>query len=251
MKISKGGWSGVGIAAFAAILTGDNLLAFEVTLPAVNSGYYNLYGASSQSVGQKGNITLLGVHPTNGKMLYHNWLAFDLSIIDGTIVAATLEIYSVKGNASGQALIWRDVSTPFSQLGLAGTSPADKALGVQIFNDLGTGQIFATGTHAAAALNAFALNEDALASLNASEAYWAIGGETTATAVLTNPYNYAFGLTYGVDTEPDYTMQLRLEIEQPRLAARLANVPEAGSSIAMLGLGLLGLFARANRLRSK
>ena len=213
----------------------------------MNSGYYNHYGISSQSAGEKGNITLLGLDTTTGKILYHNWLAFDLSLVDGTIVAATLEIYSKPGNASQQPLIWRDVSTPYSQLGLPGTTWADKQFGKQVFNDLGTGQVFATGVHTAGALNSFTLNTDALTSLNAADGKWAIGGETTA-VVTKNPYNLAFGLTHGVDSAQPYTMQLRLEVENPpQITTRSANVPEGGATVLMLGLGMIGLFAMSRR----
>ena len=244
MKISNSWVSAISISIFSAVFPHSK--ASEIILPAVNSGFYNLYGQSSQSLGSGGNTGVLGAKVPAGSPLYYNWLAFDLSLINGAIVAATLEIYSDKRNTSGQGVLWRDVSTPYSQLGLAGTTTADKTLGKQIYSDLGSGQVYGQGTHTAGALNSFTLNGDALAALNATDSYWAIGGENTA--VVTAPYNFAFGYGTGI---PGTTMQLRLEVEEvSQLSTRSANVPEGGPTILMLGVGMIGLIALSRRAQT-
>ena len=250
MKLSNRRLGTISLGSIAFAILAGNTLASTVTLPAVNTGFYNIYGQSSQSLGQKGNIGMLGPQVAGGVPLYHNWLAFDLSLIDGTIVAATLEIYSNAKNTSGQGIIWRDVTTPYSQLGKSGTTTADKTLGKQIFADMGSGQIFAQGTHTAGmlnsyTLNSFALNGNAIASLNSTESFWAIAGENTE--VIKSPYNFAFGYNQGA--QDGLTMQLRVEVADP-VQSTSANVPEAGPTVLMLGVGMIGLFALSRRTQS-
>lgn len=220
------------IFAFSAILfPGITSFGTTLTLPAINSGDYNLYGKSSQSSGYQGNIALVGA-------LYHNWLSFDLAAVDGEIVGATLQIWSDPRNVSGQTITWRDVSTPYSQLG-----GSDLTLGKAIFADMGTGQVFGQGSHTAGALNSYVLNANALASLMATESIWTIAGGTPPPTEVDTGYNYAFGYTAGVNNKPAYTMQLVLDVAPSITTRAVADVPEAGWTLAMLGVGVLGLFA--------
>ena len=219
------------VTVSAILISGVTSLATTVTLPAVNSGYYNFYGQSSQSMRQQGNIGLVG-------SLYHNWLAFDLGLIDGQILGATLQIYSSAKNVSGQQVTWYDVSTPYGLLG-----GSDLALGKAIFADMGTGQVFGQGTHTAGGLNSFVLSPAALASLNASESIWTIAGSTPPPTMVDNGYNNAFGYTYGVNEKPAYTMQLVLDVAPSTTRETVVGVPEAGWTLGMLAVGIAGLLA--------
>lgn len=240
----------VGIAARALtigtlgfVLSSGNAFGVTFTLDAVGSGYYNLYGQSSQARGQAGNITAVGpVVGGDGRDLYHNWLAFDLSAVSGNIVGATLEIVSDSRNSSGQLIKWWDITTPSNQLGLPDVSDAAKALGRLVWADAGGGTLFGEGTHQAGALNTFTLNANALASLNATDSLWAIGGQNTATSASINQLNFAFG--YQMGPSRNYTMQLRLDVAD----VPTNRVPEAGSTLAMFGVGLFGVMQLRKRL---
>lgn len=170
--------------------------------------------------------------------LYHNWLAFDLGLIDGNILSASLQIYSNAKNVSGQQITWYDVTTPYNKLG-----GSDLTLGKAIFADMGTGQIFGQGLHTAGALNSYVLSPQALASLNAADSVWTISGSTPPPTMVDDGYNNAFGYTYGVNTKPTYTMQLVLDVAPSVTTASIANVPDGGWTLGMLSLGVLGLFA--------
>lgn len=182
-------------------------------------------------MGQQGNIGLVG-------SLYHNWLAFDLGLIDGQILGATLQIYSNAKNVSGQQVTWYDVSTPYNLLG-----GSDLTLGKAVFADMGTGQVFGQGTHTAGALNSYVLSPAALASLNANESFWTISGSTPPPTMVDNGYNNAFGYTYGVNAKPAYTMQLVLDVAPSTTSQAVVGVPEAGWTLGMLAVGIAGLLA--------
>jgi hypothetical protein len=192
--------------------------ADSVTLNASNSGYYNFVGFSNGSVG---NIAQIGE-------TYRSWLGFDLSGVGGTITSATLQVASEPRNSSGQIINWWDVSTPYSQLGTVGG-----AAGIGIFNDLGGGSLFAQGIHTAGGLNSFTLNSSALAALNAADSFWAIGGANSEA-------NLAFAYQNGISSQQ--TIRLVLDVQG-------TNVPDGGSTIIALGVGIVGLLGSRRFLR--
>jgi hypothetical protein len=193
-------------------------LADTITVNARNSGYYNLAGFSSGAVG---NIAQFGTS-------YRSWLGFDLSGIDGTITAATLQVASDSRNSSGQTIKWWDVTTPYSQLGSVSGSA-----GIAIFNDLGAGVSFGQGTHTAGSLNSFALNSSALVSLNAADSFWAIGG-------VNSQANFAFGYQNGVGN--NQTIRLVLDVQR-------TGVPDGGSTLIVVGASMLGMLGARRFLR--
>lgn len=212
--------------AFTALLTASSY-ADSVTLNAVNSGWYAYNGYSD---GQASNIAISGD-------TYRDWLGFDLSSVNGTIVGATLKVASDPRNSSNQTINWWDVTSPYPGLGVLDNS-AGRPVGKAVFADLGSGVLFGTGTHTAGTLNSFILNTDALASLNSSHSLWAIGG-SEATPDL------AFAYKNGVADKE--TIQLVLDV-LPREGQN--TVPESGSSMFMIGSACVGLLALRHRKRA-
>lgn len=216
------------LAVLATPLLIENVNADVVTVNASSSGWYNKYGLTNP------------LNPALGYGdAYRDWLGFDLSSIDGVITGATLKVNSDPRNGSGQAINWFDVTTPYANLGVVNGGLAGKA----IFSDLGTGILFGQGTHTAGTLNSYVLNADALASLNASESMWAIGGQSSAPSSA----GFAFGYRNGVSAGE--TIQLVLDVEPIVHNERIpsTDVPDAGSTLGMISLGICGLFAFSRR----
>jgi hypothetical protein len=185
----------------------------DITLDAVNSGWYYKSGTANGSHN--------GIYSVNG--VYRDWLGFDLSSIDEPIIGAVLEVKSNWQNQSGQLFNWWDVTTPYSSLGTSSLAT---------YNDLGSGILFASGIHTAGTINSFPLNADALASLNASSSFWAVGGQNTVA-------NAAFGWT------SDY-IKLVLTVQDPPPLNRFAgpaSVPDSSSSLVLLGIGVFGVLS--------
>ena len=113
--------------------------------------------------------------------LINDFFAFDIPPI-ASIMSASLVVYNPSsGYASGnpsETVVLHDVSTPISTL--AAYSPSESPTGRAVYNDLGSGVVFASQTVSAADNNsnvAFSLNDAAIASLIASLGQpWAIGG---------------------------------------------------------------------------
>jgi hypothetical protein len=95
------------------------------------------------------------------------------------------------------------------------------------------------GPQTSGSLNSYELNADALAALNDAEgSKWAIGGQEASGG-------YAHGYLGGVSS-PNNPIRLILGV-QPRA---VGNVPEAGSSVALVAFGfgaLVGLQSLAKR----
>jgi hypothetical protein len=205
--------------------------ATTVTVNAVNSGWYNYYGVPN---GTTANIAIWGDN-------YRDWLGFNLSGVNGVITSAILQVNSDSRNSSGQTINWWDVTSPYASLGTA-----SGAAGLSIFKDLDSGTLFGTGIHTAGTLNSFTLNAAALQSLNNSHSFWAIGGQESS-------QTYAFGYRNGLSVGE--TFRLVLDVE-PQSAVCSSTVPEAGSSLALLGFGVGGLImfgmvaAKRNRAES-
>lgn len=184
-----------------------------ITLDAVNSGWYVEIGFSDGTVD---NIAQTASHDGH---VFRNWLGFDLSSVTDTITGATLEVASDPRNDGGQTVSWWDVTTPYANLGTNS---------VAIFDDLGSGILFATGGHTPGVVNSYTFNDAALTSLNATYSFWAIGGSNNGGA--------AFGYTQGVGSGDH--LRLVLTTSSP--------VPDDGSTLALSGLAF-GLLAWARR----
>jgi len=188
-----------------------------VTIDAVNSGRYQDSGWYN---GTQNNMFVGNLGPW-----YRNWLGFDLSTVTDTITSATLEVASDPQNTSGQLFTWSDVTTAYASLGTTS--------GVPIYEDLGTGVAFASGTHTPGTINSFALNAAGIASLNSATSYWAVGGSHSA-------FNgSAFGYTDGVGSG-----------DHIKLVLNTSNgpvVPEPATFAIWSMLGGLGMIAARRR----
>ena len=198
------------LLAVSVLVLSNSVNAATITLNAVNSGSYVEYGTTN---GTTSNI-FSGI---NGAYHYNNWLGFDLSSVSGTITSASLEVASNSYNNSGQTFTWYEVSTPYANLGTTN--------GISIYNDLASGTVFASGTHTAGIINSFNLNTDALASLNSTSSFWAIGGH--------NPEdNWAFGFTGGVGTGDH--IQLHLEVSANPLDSDGDSIVDSSDNCTMV-----------------
>jgi ABC-type transport system substrate-binding protein len=153
------------------------------TIDADFTGWWDSTGAHSSDNPNYG----IGDGNIAGGPDHHDFFVFDLSDVSGLITGAQLSIGNdaagyLAGIPAGlsQVSMW-DVSTPIATLVADGTGQ------VGIFNDLGSGTLFALTTVTAAddgTQVSFSLNDNALAALNAAEgSQFAIGGELTSTTV--------------------------------------------------------------------
>jgi hypothetical protein len=193
--------------------------AGTVDLDAVNSGAYNIYGYRlGASNPDPTKVTIVALRNN-----YVNWLGFDLSSVSDTILSATLQVESHPSNAGGQSIAWHAISTPYSDLGTVDD--------ITISNDIQSGTLFASGTHTNGTINAFALNGDAIASLNAATSLWAVGGS------VASGDGFAFGYAGGVAGGE----HLRLVLETDSMPP----VPIPGAVwLFVSALGAFGYFGR-------
>jgi hypothetical protein len=195
--------------------------AATLTLTSTATGTYTADGSHSAAsanyaVGRTGGVG------------YHDFFAFDLPHTD-TILGASL-VVSMQGYLSirpSEDVVLYDVSTPISALTASQTS----AIG--IFDDLGSGDIFAVKSVTAADTSVtFSLNSTALASLVAAMGTsWAIGGAITPLLLPAGSDELVFASSGSVPAE------LVLQV-----------VPEpAAMTLAMIGVVGLAGFAYGRR----
>ncbi len=203
-----------------AILTfTTNANADFIDLDATNSGYYTNSGS------RNGNVS--GIFAGNsGTASYRNWVAFDLSVITDNILSASLTIYNNASNDSAVDFTWSEVTTSVSEVF---TSAGD---GIDTFNDLNDGSVFAAGAATSGSNNVFSLNSAALSALNNANGYWLMGGATV------NNNGMAYGFTNGVSSGD----LIRLTVE----VAHIPSVP-VPAAFWLFGSGLIGVVAVARR----
>ena len=162
---------------------------------------------------------------------YRSFYSFDLSGLSGVVTGATLRIRrgSQTASATAQLNFW-DVNTEASVLN------KNDDINLDTFNDLGTGfsyGSFALGSGGFSDVLSFNLNAAAWADIMAASGFFSIGASL---ATLTP--DYAFGNSQG---NPVF-----LDITTSDAVVPTSNVPEP-TSIALLGLGLLGVAAARRR----
>jgi hypothetical protein len=190
------------------LFAGFQANAAIISIDATNSGWYVSGGTNN---GTTSNIQSRVGYDSR------NWLGFDLSSITDNIVAAVLEVASDPRNGSGLDFRWYDVSTSYADLGTLAS--------VGIYDDLGTGIVYASGGFSSGTINQFALNSAGIASIN-GVADWAVGGRQFGTDVD------SFGYTYGVSSGHHIKLVITTTVPEP-------------SIVALIGLGLFGFgFAR-------
>ncbi len=194
--------------------------AVPLTVNHIDSGSYTKYGSHNSS----NTNYIAGYHD-----YYRNWFTFDLSGITQNIVSATLRLYSGYVSHSGTYNVY-DISTRTNTLIASGSGKT------RIYNDLGTGLRFGSKfirSNDDRRIIDVVLNGAAIASLNASNSVWAIGGRFASSG-----YGYAFNS----HNSRSNTRQLILHV-QP-----VASVPEPGM-MALFLVGFAGMFG-FNRRRS-
>ena len=200
----------MGLLAFTS-----NVLADIIEIDATNSGFYTSSGF------RNGPVSSIFAGDGSNR----NWIAFDLSVITDEILSASLTIYNDVANDDGIHFTWSEVATPISEVF---TSAGD---GVDIFNDLNDGSVFATGTTASGGNDVYSLTDAALLSLNNASSYWLMGGATA------DDLGRAYGFTNGVSSGD----QIRLTLE-----TSFAAVP-VPAAFWLFGSGLIGVVAVARR----
>jgi hypothetical protein len=205
------------------LMSGADASAATLTLTSTATGKYasdgsHLAASANYAVGQTGGT------------VYHDFFAFDVpsgeTILGASLLVPALGYLSIRPNEN---VVLYDVSMPVSTLTATQTSATS------IFDDLGSGDIFAVKSVTAADDNTFvtfSLNSSAVASLVAAMgASWAIGGAITPLLLPAGSDELVFASSVSVGAE------LVLQI-----------VPEP-PAIALAAIGALGLANVANRSR--
>jgi hypothetical protein len=205
------------------LMSGADASAATLTLTSTATGNYASDGSHSAAsanyaVGQTGGT------------VYHDFFAFDVphvdSILGASLLVPALGYLSIRPNEN---VVLYDVSTPLSTLTATQTSATP------IFDDLGSGDIFAVKSVTAADDNTFvtfSLNSGAVASLVAAiGTSWAIGGAITPMLLPAGSDELVFASSVSVGAK------LVLQV-----------VPEP-PAIALAAIGALGLanFVRRRR----
>jgi len=200
----------------------SNVNAAMITLGAIDSGRYgtDVYGFYNDN-----NITA-GYEISSG-ITWRNWLKFDLSgipteYLTSVDLSAELEIFNHSSNDSGLTFTWSDVTTS-----IPGIPPL-------IYNDLGTGTVYGSGTTSAGSNDIYALTNDAITSIKSTPGTWAMGGSTALDTGLA--YGFSGGVASGT------TINLNLTIPDP-------IVVPAPAAFWLFGSGLLSLVGLVRRKR--
>lgn len=210
--------------------------AGTVYIDAVHSGWYTEAGDSN------GRFRSFNADTIPRGPIRNGWLGFDLSVLPGPVVSAVLEVDSEPRNHSGQMFFWREVTTDYGRLGTVG-GPTD---GIPIFVDLGDGTIFAQGLHLTdppnVHRNRYDLTPAAIASINATSGFWAIGGSHDGDGGVD-----AFGYDSGVSGPNVQRLVLTIDMEPPPPPP--TPIPEPASLAVWSTLAGIAWVARRRRRR--
>jgi hypothetical protein len=168
----------------------------------------------------------------------NDFFVFDLSSFNKPIASATLQLFLPSNgyisSAASEEVTLFDVATPISELVADGTGSLHiKPNGIQIFNDLGSGNIYASrfiSPDDAGSFVAFDINADGITALNnALGGMFAIGGSKTSSGIGSV---FAFtGLTSELNPSPADDGATFLEVT-------FIPIPPA---VYLFGCGLLAL----------
>lgn len=201
-------------AALCIALGGFSAIAAPVTTDASGSGWCNSSNGCNNT-----NTSVINNHfAGNLGDLYHNWFAFNVPTLGGTVTSATLSIYNNASNngSSLTALYQVFQSAGFTYGNLVGGTALGSILEIDA-NAVDNGYVD------------ILLNAAALGLLNSAQ-----GGQFVFGGSNDNGHEL-FGYNGG-------TPLARLTLD----TSSNTNVPEPGS-LALLGLGLVGLAAMRKR----
>jgi hypothetical protein len=213
-----------------SLLGAHRASAAQVTLNAVDSGFYNSLGNSPFSNGNYAAGWFVTSVPAGEA---RSFFVFDLASVGGTITSATLRI--TMPDTAGYVS-----SDPTETLSLfALTTPVatitSRASSLSVFNDLGDGSVYGAGIFSSANVNSdveIAFNPTGLGFLNCNNGQVAFGGAVSSFSTF-DPYDQSMFS----NTSTASTRQLILEVDP---------VPEPASGI-LAGIGAAALLARRKR----
>lgn len=208
-------------------IVASNANAALITLNATNSGWYNT------NLDSNGSTSYMQAGTEESGTSFRNWIAFDLSGITETISSASLHIYNdIQNSSSLSNFTWSEITTTTPELFSISTN---LVANFNIYNDLGDGTVYASGSTTHDSVDYYSLTAEALTSLNNATGLWTTGGSTTDSGLA---YGFVGGVTSGFD------IQLKLELPDPPVA-----VP-APAAIWLFGSGLLTLMGLVRKKRA-
>jgi hypothetical protein len=223
------------LALFALpLLAPSEARADTIVLNAVQQGWYTDDGANN-GVPTNPSIPNNYFVGASGGQVHHNYFVFDLTYVTGVTSARIVIPRASSGSVrdDSETYVLYDVLTPAAQLGTAS--------GVSIFNDLGSGTVYASAVVPTPFFSPdpviIELNAAALAAIQANGGLFAIGGAVTtlrSPAVLLGSEGLFSGSAGNV-------VQLIVEGQQ-------VPVPEP-ATLLLLGSGLAGVALRISKKR--
>jgi hypothetical protein len=221
----------VGFAPFLAVLLMASTPASAVTSTATDRGWFD-------EIGQHRVSNKNAYAGQDGSAQFRSFFVFDLSSLSGTATSATLRLEHEQyfGPDATETFDVFDVSTSAAALGT--DHFMSNAAGQSIYDDLGTGNLYASNIVASpgtvGTILEITLNSQAITDINN-----ALGGTFSVGLKLRDPFTLTSGseaVRFSVEDEPR-THELVLGFE--------SAVPEPiTATLGLMGLGVLGMATR-------
>jgi hypothetical protein len=216
------------VVPFAGTAIADTITLTTAQSPigvGLNQGFYTSAGAHSPS----SSIATTTLNST-GTAGQRSFFIFDLSLIgDAIIDSATLKVFNPSLTGQPFSVVFSDVTSPLANVKVSTSS-------VPIYNDLGTGVVFGSGSFAAINYVPFVLNSFAISAMNLQDGYFGIG------AKLTSLNDTVFGPGPGGIAQ---AAQLVLETHAPDPPS---PVPDSGATCALFGMAGAALAVLRRRI---
>jgi hypothetical protein len=214
-----------------ALLLGTLVSANTLVFDAVNSGWYRDNGKHAPELDPNHFAGFFFQDIQNGPPVgqverfyeYRSFFTFDLTSLNNTVTSASFFVENSAGGVD-EPFFFKvyDVTTPYASINQL--SPDLSPLGLQIFNDLGTGTFIGEVSLTGAGLFRVDLNADGIALLNANagNSSFSIGGRVDETGRTGNRWAFF-----------DVGAIRRIEVQ-----TAMNPIPEP-STLLMMGSGLL------------